>query len=133
MPGRKMRTIDIRELVRRFQKNQSNRCIARELGIHRKTVSHYRKWAEAQGIQAKELGKLRDLDQTLKESLGVAMPPQNQSSVERYRPVVLRLRKEGVEIAAIYERLKERGYPGTYSSVSSVPMWLRHLPLVKLV
>lgn len=39
------------------------------------------------------------------------------SSVQPYRSLVITLRKQGVEIAAIHERLKERGYVGSYSSV----------------
>jgi len=46
-------------------------------------------------------------------------PPQNVSSVEPYRELVKKLRKDGVEIAAIRERLRERGYTGSYSSVHS--------------
>jgi len=34
--------------------------------------------------------------------------------VEPYRAVVGKLREEGVEIAAIRERLKERGFEGSY-------------------
>ena len=53
----------------------------------------------------------------MKETLNTALPPQNVSSVEPYRELVVKLRQEGVEIAAIHERLKERGYTGSYSSV----------------
>ena len=37
--------------------------------------------------------------------------------METHRAHVLQLRKEGVEIAAIWHRLKERGYTGSYSAV----------------
>ena len=37
--------------------------------------------------------------------------------MERYRQVVIKLRREEVEVAAIHQRLKERGYTGSYSSV----------------
>jgi len=37
--------------------------------------------------------------------------------VEPYHDIVAKLHKEGVEIAAIRERLKERGYSGSYSAV----------------
>jgi hypothetical protein len=42
---------------------------------------------------------------------------KNISSVEPYRELVTQLVKENVEIAAIRERLKERGYTGFYSAV----------------
>jgi transposase len=44
-------------------------------------------------------------------------PPQNTSTVEPYRAMVVKLRQQGVEIAAIRERLKERGFTGSYSAV----------------
>jgi transposase len=37
--------------------------------------------------------------------------------LEPYRTLVSQLRKEGVEMTAILQRLKERGYAGSYSSV----------------
>jgi transposase len=50
-----------------------------------------------------------------------AMPskpaPQNTSSVEPYRVVVKELVEAEVEAAAIYQRLKERGFTGSYSGV----------------
>ena len=53
----------------------------------------------------------------MEAALGGPGPPQNVSSVEPYREQVVKLRKQGVEIAAIWERLKEREYKGSYASV----------------
>jgi transposase len=39
------------------------------------------------------------------------------SSVEPYRELVVKLRAEGVEVAAIHARLQERGYGGSYAAV----------------
>jgi transposase len=47
-------------------------------------------------------------------------PPQNVSTVEPYCDLVTRLVKENVEIAAIWERLKEQGYSGSYSAVRRI-------------
>ncbi len=37
--------------------------------------------------------------------------------MEPYRALVVQLRREGVEIAAIWQRLRERGYEGGYAAV----------------
>jgi len=51
------------------------------------------------------------------------------SSVVSYRAVVEKLVKEKVEVAAIYERLKERGYSGSYSAVYRFVQRVKgHLP-----
>ena len=117
MPGKRKGTMDIREMVRRLRQGQSNRAIAKDLGIDRKTVSRYRDWAIEQGLLAGQLPPLSDLHQLLRETLNSPPPPQNTSTVEPYREMVITLRKKGVEIAAVHERLKERGYTGSYASV----------------
>jgi transposase len=53
------------------------------------------------------------VDQTLEEK----KPPQNRSSVASYRPEIAQWIKEKVEVTAMWQRLKERGYTGSYSSV----------------
>jgi transposase len=109
--------MDIRELLRHMRQGQSNRAIAKALGIDRKTVSRYRAWAVEQGLLEESLPSLSALHNLVGETLSSTPPPQNISSVEPYRGIVIKLRQEGVEMAAICERLKERGYTGTYSSV----------------
>ena len=37
MPGKRRETMEIREMLRRFQQGQSNRSIANDLGLHRLT------------------------------------------------------------------------------------------------
>jgi transposase len=109
--------MDIRELLRHLRQGQSNRAAAKALGIDRKTVSRYRTWATEQELMEGPLPHLTDLHKLVEETLNSAPPPQNTSSVEPFREVVVKLRQEGVEVAAICERLKERGYTGSYSSV----------------
>jgi len=58
-----------------------------------------------------------ELEQLVRGTFPETRPPQNMSSVEPYREVVTQLRKEGVEMTAVLERLRERGYQGGYSSV----------------
>ncbi|HEC35057.1 MAG TPA: hypothetical protein ENI39_00810 [Anaerolineae bacterium] len=117
MPGKRKETMDIREMVRRLRKGQSDRAVARAMKVNRKTVGRYRAWATAQGLLEGSLPSLVDLQRLLEETMSVSPPPQNTSTVEPYREQVMKLRQQKVEIAAIHRRLKERGYPGSYASV----------------
>jgi len=109
--------MDIREMLRRLQKGQSDRAIASAMKVNRKTVGRYRVWAAEQGLLEGSLPPLSDLQRLLDERMAGPPPPQNTSTVEPYRQLVVKMRQRGVEIAAIYERLKERGYVGSYSAV----------------
>ncbi len=109
--------MEIREMLRQLRRGRSNRAVARALDIDRKTVATYRKWAQEQGLLEGRLPPLGDLHRLLEETTQNPPPPQNTSSVAPYEVLVQKLRREGVEIAAIHERLKERGYKGSYSSV----------------
>ena len=80
-------------------------------------MGRYRAWEAKHGLQEGSLPSLEELHQLLEKTLSGASPPQNVSSVEPYRRNVIQLRQEGVEIAAIHQRLKERGYRGSYASV----------------
>jgi transposase len=117
MPGKRKETMDIREMLRRLRQGESNRAVAEAMRIDRKTVGRYRSWATEQGLLDGPLPSLGELHQLLEETMSSPLPPQNTSSVEPYREVVVKLHKKSVEIAAIYERLKERDYTGSYSSV----------------
>jgi transposase len=117
MPGKRKETMDIREMLRHMRRGQSNRAVAEALEINRKTVARYRSWASEQGLLEDCLPPLSELQELVEETLSSSPPPQNTSSVEPYRELVVKLRQEGVEIAAIHQRLKERGFTGSYSSV----------------
>jgi transposase len=109
--------MDIQEIIRRVRAGQSDRAIHEDLGVHRNTVKKYRQWVEQHDLLEGELPDLESLQHWLDTTLPQTRPPQNVSSVEPYRELVKRLRQEGVEIKAIYERLQERGYEGHYQSV----------------
>jgi len=109
--------MEVREILRQLQMGQSVRAIAKAMTIDRKTATRYQTWAIEQDLLDKPLPSLGELNQLLAETLKPASPPQNVSSVEPYRELVKKLRREGVEMMAIHERLKERGYTGSYSSV----------------
>jgi transposase len=117
MPEKRKETMDIREILRRLQKNESDRAVAEAMSIDRKTVGRYHTWANEQGLLEGPLPSLSELHRLLEETMPVPPPPQNVSLVEPHREVVVKLRKQGIEIAAIHERLKERDFSGSYSSV----------------
>ena len=109
MPRKGKDTMDIRQILIRLRKGESCRSVARALSMNRKTVGRYRSWAAEQGLMEGTLPCLGDLQQLLEQTLKGGSPPQNISSVEPYRRLVVKLRKQGVEIAAIHERLKPLG------------------------
>ena len=109
--------MDIREIILYVRRYKSDRAIQRETGLHRKTVKRYREWATQQALLSGPLPTLGELEKLVEESLPEKPPPQNRSSLEPYQELVSQLRKEGVEVTAILQRLKERGYTGSYSSV----------------
>jgi transposase len=109
--------MDIRELLRHLRANESDRAVKRATGMHRETVRRYRAWAREHGLLDGPLPRLEELQVLAKETLNGPPPPQNLSTVEAYREVVKQWRAEGVEIAAIWERLKEQGFRGDYAAV----------------
>ncbi len=107
----------LRDLIHRVRAGESDRRIARDLGMSRTTVRKYHQWADAQGyLQA---GTPFPDDATLAAALGTSpRPPRVASSVEPHRELVQRLLDQGVEMTAIFQRLQDdHGYRGSYSSV----------------
>jgi len=82
MPGKRKETMEIREMLRRFQQGQSNRSIARDLSVNRKTVDRYRTWAVEQELVEGPLPALGDVHKLLEETLNRSTLPQNTSTVE---------------------------------------------------
>jgi len=117
MSERMLNLMDIRELLLHLRAQSSYRQIQRDTGLDRRTVRRYREWAKEQGLLEGELPGLEDLQGLIESSLQEKAPPQNQSSVEPFRSLVGPWVKQGVEIAAIRQRLLERGYSGSYAAV----------------
>jgi transposase len=109
--------MDIRTLLLHIRDNPSNRGVSADTGVDRRTVKRYRQWAQDQGLLDGPLPPLEELHPLITQTLEDPPPPQNISSVEPYRELVLQLHRDGTETAALWERLKERGYTGSYSSV----------------
>ncbi len=116
--------MDVRELLRHIRLTESDRAVARATGAHRKTVLRYRHWAQAHHLLDGTLPPIDDLQVLLARTGTPAPPPQMVSTLEPYRDLVTRLHAEGVEGAAIWQRLRERGYNG---SVSAVYRFVHHL------
>ena len=117
MKQRNLKLMDIRELLIQIRAQSSDRQVARDTGHHRSTVKRYRDWAQSQGLLEGEMPPLEELQQRVTTSLPERTPPQNQSSVEAYREQIEKWVKANVEVAAIRQRLGERGYTGSYAAV----------------
>lgn len=115
MSGRCIPVLDICELVRRLRLDQPVRAIARDMGLDRKTVTEYRDLSLRHGWLSGDLPTPATIAETLKVRIErrVAQP----SSVEPFRHLVVDWLASGVEGVAIHERLRERGFKGSYSAV----------------
>ena len=107
----------LRDLISRLRAGESERRIARDMGVSRPTVHKYHELARQQGYLEK--GANIPDDEPLQKVLGPGpKPPKIPSSLEAYGEVVKTLRKQGIEMVAIWQRLRDNyGYSGSYSSV----------------
>lgn len=105
------------DLIHRLRAGESERRIAKDLGISRPTVHKYRELAEAHGY-LKPGSPMPDAA-TLRAVLGPGpQPPRRASSVEPHRDLVQRLIDQKVEMIAIYQQLcDDHEYTGSYSAV----------------
>jgi hypothetical protein len=111
-------TLDVRELIRRLRAGESNRAVARALSIARQTVGRYRAMARAMGWLEGDLPTLDALDRELVSMMAPSNLPRQPFKAAIHRPVIERLREEGVGMQAIYQRLcEDHGYPGSYSAL----------------
>lgn len=117
MSERRLKLMEIRELMRHIREERSDRQIAKDLGIDRRTVKRYRKWGKEQGLLEGGLPDHEDLLKILDTSMPEKMPPQNSSRAAPYRARITELLNEKVKVTAIYDRLKDQGYTGSYMSV----------------
>lgn len=114
------------DIIYRLRTGESERQIARDLGICRPTVHKYKLKAQAEGFLAEAE---MPATPTVVASLGPApQPPKTSSSLAPYREVVQHYVDQGLEMTAMFQRLKEQhGYAGSYSSVRRyVPQFKPH-------
>jgi transposase len=117
--------LEIRELIRRLQLGETERRIARDLQVSRKTVRKYRTWAQQHDVLTGSLPDPATLQAQLKTTLPGAVPPTTPSKVTPFRDQVIGLRQRGVECRAIYDILREQhAFTGSYGSVYR---FVRHL------
>jgi len=65
MAGRRKDIMGVRELLRHIRMTESDRAVARATGAHRKTVLHYRHWAQAHHLLEGVLPPIEDLQALL--------------------------------------------------------------------
>jgi len=110
--------LDVREIVRRLRAGQSDRAIARDLGIARKTVAKYRSSAVAKRFLDGPLPDAEELNRWLAESVPPSPLPCQPFKAAEYQEVIEGWREDGVEIKAIFERLRDQHqFTGSYSAV----------------
>jgi len=118
MSARRTVVLDIREIIRQLQAGQSARQIAKNMQLSRVTVGKYRTWAVAHDLLNHTLPTAEALADLLAQDPLHPLAAPAVSSVEPYRGVVIDLRQRGLEMMAVFQRLRdEHAYPGTYSSV----------------
>ena len=107
----------LRDLIRRLNAGEGERRIARDMNLSRQTVGKYHKIARQAGYL--EPGAILPDEETLRKRLGPgAQPPKIRSSVEPFGEIVKTLRKQEVEMVAIWQRLKDdHGYRGSFSAI----------------
>jgi transposase len=102
---------EIRDVLERSRRGESDRAIARDLGLSRVTVRKYRQ-ALAGTDEAAAAQQLQ------RWSTQEARPAQTVSGVTPYQAVVEALLERGVEMRTIHDCLRaDHGYRGSYSSV----------------
>ncbi len=109
--------MDIRNLLRDLQATSNLSEVQRLTGLNWRTIQRYRLWAEQHNLLETPLPPLEQLQHLVATTFAVPPPPQTVSSLEPYRALVLQLHADGVEGSAILQRLHERGYTGTLSSL----------------
>jgi transposase len=111
-------TLDVRELVRRLRAGETDRAIARDLGMARKTVGKYRAVAATHGLLAGALAGPGELEAILAGIVPPSPPPRPPFTAEPHRERIKAWRKAGASGVAIWDRLqKEHGYTGSRSAL----------------
>ena len=118
MAGRRRSVDDVREVLWRLGKGQSERSIASDLGMSRNTVAGYRVWAAEHGLLEGPLPSESELARHLSEHSRRRSGPQEVSKAALHQERIRDLVHQGVEAKAIWQILQdEQGFAGSYSSV----------------
>jgi len=107
----------LRDIIYRLRSGESERQISRDLGISRPTVHKYKLVAAMHGFlnPGQELVGVEQLEAVLGPA---PKPPSRPSTLEPYHETVKKMLEQGVEMTAIWQRLRDNyGYSGSYSSI----------------
>lgn len=112
----------LQELLRLHRLGRGSRDIARKLRMGRDTIRHYLRALSKAGIlegSADDLPEIDALCAVLEEHVPSKQSPQQSSSVERWKPVVEKLRARDVGATAIHDwlRLHEPEFDGSLSAI----------------
>ena len=119
MAGNQKQLMDIIGLLQHFRAGDSDREISRVLNMHRNTIAKYRRWAaQYHLLEVEKLPPPETIQHWLDVAFGQTRPAHMVSTVEPYREQVVQWRSEGLQQKAIWERLKSRGFTGSYGAVS---------------
>ena len=111
-------TLDARELLRRVQAGETDRAVARELGVARKTVARYREFARQEGFLEGPLPEPAELDRRLRPMVAHTALPRQPFKAAAFREQIDGLLAQGVETQAMFQRLRSGWkYPGSYSGL----------------
>ena len=118
MSNGRIATMEIVELIRLLRAGESDRAIVSLLGLNRRTIARYRRWAREQGLLEGPMPTSARVQQLVASTLPAHLPPQQVSSVAAYADEIAAYRERGLEIAAICARLEEvHGQPVSYHAV----------------
>lgn len=118
MAGRRLMTLDVREIVRRLKIGQTDRAIRRDLGVARKTIAKYRALAHQQGLLDGPLPDPRDLDRLLGQMVPEATAASQPFKAAAYHAQIVKMLDDQVEMMTIYTRLRQdHGFDGSYSAL----------------
>src|SRR5262245_22170778 len=84
MAGRRITTLDIRELLRHLRDTSNDSAVQRATGLNRRTIVRYRRWAQEYGLLSGPLPPIEQLQVLVATTLTLPPPPQITSSVEPY-------------------------------------------------
>jgi transposase len=107
----------LHDLIHRLRSGDSERRIARDLRVSRLTVHKYHELAEQHGYL--DPGQALPDGVALAAALGPApQPPRVASTVDPHHDTVLRFLDQGLEMTAIFSRLRDDyTFKGSYSAV----------------
>lgn len=117
MAKRRLKTMDVREIIRQLQLKESVRAVSRRLSISRNTVKKYRLFIVANDLLKGPLPENSVLEEMLVKYEKNETPSQT-SKVAPYREVTTGMYKAGLTTQVIFQRLQENHkFAGSYSSV----------------